>query len=233
MKEELPQQSSHVFALSGLGDAPFSICHPGDPLARENTSFFCEHCGTTLKNRFFVKSADGKVSVVGVDCLKKTGDQGLVEGAKRIKQQIRAEKREQAAFEKRCAQESKEREVLGGFSRDEFIEDLQRQIEELSEAHIDVIEDHPVSAMLVQKGFEAAMLERAKAGENFSKGMRNSLVSLIAKKKSDARKGSKAYKAALPESESLVDNFIAVVRDFEAQIEQLKARIRELRVKIF
>lgn len=68
----------HVFEISGLGKAPFSLSKPDET----NECFFCEHCGTILKNRYFIKSSDGKVSVVGVDCLNKTGDRGLIDSVK-------------------------------------------------------------------------------------------------------------------------------------------------------
>lgn len=103
----------HTFELSGLGKAPFKVVKP---TAKQNLEhgqvFFCEHCGTTIKNRHFIKSADGKLSVVGIDCLKKTGDQGLLDGERRIRKEQRDLARMAAYEESKAKQEAG---VLGTF----------------------------------------------------------------------------------------------------------------------
>jgi hypothetical protein len=109
----------HTFSLSGLGDAPFKLCHPGDEDAKTSTAFFCEHCGTAIKNRYFVKSADGKVSVVGVDCLKKTGDAGLTDGVKRLRRQLRHEAREEQRSQADETRKANDRLHLNGKTREE------------------------------------------------------------------------------------------------------------------
>ena len=80
---ELDTKPQHTFELSGLGKAPFRVVQPKQHASELGGVFWCQHCGTTIIHRHFVQSSDGKVSVVGIDCLKKTGDIGLVDGVKR------------------------------------------------------------------------------------------------------------------------------------------------------
>ena len=75
---------AHAFELAGLGKAPFRVtgvtenvfvAHPGAP-ARAGGC--CDFCGTGIRYEFWIKSSDGKAFKVGCDCVKKTGDKGLV-----------------------------------------------------------------------------------------------------------------------------------------------------------
>lgn len=221
----------HTFTLSGLGEAPFYLCHPNDPKARENTAFFCEHCGTGLKNRFFVKSADGKVSVVGIDCLQKTGDQGLIDAEKRLRRQIRQEEREAKVQANEQARQEADRQKFDGKTREEVIEDLRGEVQDLRDALYERVYDHEASRLLRSGNsspFEKNMIEKAQNGEAFSNGMMNILVEIFAKKKSGSRKNSKAYKAVLPEAETLADAYQDMIQSHVDAIESLKERIRDL-----
>lgn len=220
----------HTFTVSGLGEAPFSLCHPNALEARANTAFYCEHCGTTLKNRFFVKSNDGKVSVVGIDCLSKTGDQGLIDGEKRLRQKLRDEAREARVNAAMAEREAEDRQRFGGKSREEVIATLEAKIEALQSAHMEAVEAHPATDLLSLHGFELAMTHRAYSGESFSKGMLSTLVSIFAKKKSGARKNSKAYKEALPEAQALAGDYQELILKHEKSVEQLRTQIRDLLV---
>ena len=223
---------THTFTLSGLGEAPFSLVHPGDPKAQENQAFFCEHCGTGLKNRFFVKSADGKVSVVGIDCLNKTGDQGLMDGEKRLRRQLRQEERQAKTDAKVAQLEAEDRKKFGGKSREQVIAGLEGEIKDLKDRHYEVIYDHEATQALRfnnTSDFVNNMLQRAFDGESFSKGMMNALVDVLAKKKSGARKNSKAYKAALPDAEALISSLLVAIETHAEKVEALEGKIRDLK----
>jgi hypothetical protein len=67
----------HPFQRSGLGNAPFTytgmsekvyVSHPGAPALPGGT---CDHCGAGIRYVFHIKSADGKSSGVGCDCILK------------------------------------------------------------------------------------------------------------------------------------------------------------------
>jgi hypothetical protein len=62
----------HPFELKGLGCAPFSFDH-----FENGTGVVCRVCGHSLKNVYYVKSADGRLFPVGADCIRKTVDFNL------------------------------------------------------------------------------------------------------------------------------------------------------------
>lgn len=66
----------HLFERAGMGKAPFRcvsyVCRDGS----------CNYCGTPNKYAAIIESADGKRHEVGMDCVQKVGDAGLVRGIK-------------------------------------------------------------------------------------------------------------------------------------------------------
>lgn len=195
------QDSTHQFTLTGLGDAPFTVVAAGHPRARENLSFACEHCGIMLKNRHFVQSACGKVSVVGIDCLSKTGDGGLISGARALQRQERFQAKEEQRMQAQSQREEVERSLCDGLTYDEW---EANQILEMkkheSSAYADVL-NMPLSKHLQSAGdFGKTMIWRASAGESYSPGMKSTIKQILAKKISGKRKNSKEYLAAIPET---------------------------------
>ena len=89
----------HKFEEAGLGKAPFRLvghytkiyqaCHdaPIQPGA------CCDYCGTGIMDVYLIRSADGKEFEVGCECVKKTGDKGLVDTVKRAANKLKAERR--------------------------------------------------------------------------------------------------------------------------------------------
>lgn len=69
-------KGEHLFERAGMGKAPFRcvgyICRDGS----------CNYCGTPNKYAAVVESADGKRHEIGMDCVEKVGDAGLVRGIK-------------------------------------------------------------------------------------------------------------------------------------------------------
>lgn len=102
----------HRFELAGLGKAPFRFagfsvetyqaCH-GAP-TQPGTS--CDYCGTGIMNVCHVESADGKTFKVGIDCIQKVGDAGLIHPAKAAK---KAHKRAKVDEARKLAREARER----------------------------------------------------------------------------------------------------------------------------
>ena len=78
--------TTHAFTESGLGQAPFRF------VGFDEEPDGCRHCGTGIRNRFHIVSADGVHSVVGSTCIEKTGDQGLIDIAKAEKNRRAREK---------------------------------------------------------------------------------------------------------------------------------------------
>ena len=79
----------HVFENAGLGAAPFKFV--GYVEARGSS---CDYCGTSIMGCYLIKSADGRRFKVGCDCVRKTGDVGLIvvvdDAAKKAKRKAKA-----------------------------------------------------------------------------------------------------------------------------------------------
>ena len=78
----------HCFEERGLGQAPFTYLY-----CLEGRSS-CQYCSTSIRYKFFIRSADGKEFFVGSDCVMKTGDLGLISTVKQAKSQLEKAKRE-------------------------------------------------------------------------------------------------------------------------------------------
>ena len=78
----------HCFEQKGLGLAPFTYLY-----CTEGKSS-CQYCSTSIRYKFYIRSADGKEFFVGSDCVMKTGDAGLISTVKKAKSQLDKAKRE-------------------------------------------------------------------------------------------------------------------------------------------
>lgn len=79
----------HTFEQAGLGKAPFIYdgffqgkSHPDEFTSSANCTS-CAYCSTGIVNCFKIKSADDKEFIVGSECVKKTGDKGMIDLIKR------------------------------------------------------------------------------------------------------------------------------------------------------
>lgn len=83
----------HVFESAGLGVAPFRVSQFIEMGGN------CAYCGTKIKLSCVVSDADGKTFVVGSDCVRKTGDKGIVKQLSDAEKRRRAEARKRAWVE--------------------------------------------------------------------------------------------------------------------------------------
>lgn len=220
---------THAFTQSGLGESPFKICSWNNPGALKNGSFFCEHCGRMLKNRFFVKSADGRVSVVGIDCLKKTDDVELFESAKNERKEVKEANKKLVLELKMTEKESRERNALDGFTKSEYIELLMRELtkqKELMENEID--SNDSIDLISGSSPFVDDVLYKCSTCTLPTTPVINVLVDILTKKISGARKNSVKYKAALPGAKKSINEFMVKVKVFEDKKETIELRISEL-----
>ncbi len=74
----------HKFEKAGLGLAPFRVVGneqktfqacPGAPMQVGGS---CDYCGTGIIDTYYIESADGKKFQVGCECVRKTGDKGMM-----------------------------------------------------------------------------------------------------------------------------------------------------------
>lgn len=218
------QQAKHAFERSGLGKAPFRVISEGEALKHSNIGhiFFCEHCGTMIKHRYFVLSADDVVSVVGIDCVNKTGDAGIIAGARHIKRHKRfsdAENERNAITKAKEAEEIKqygktirELKVEASQARDALFASLSEQAENL------IFNNKLLRYLSCQSqrtdDFNQAVLTMVAQLSPLSRGMVRILCDIETKRLSEgARKGSKKFLASREEAVANVEaivNFIDV-----------------------
>jgi hypothetical protein len=129
----------HKFEEAGLGIAPFKVVGiatiPSPALAEQNPDAYnnrlrdipagygcgsCAFCGMPLMNNFLIKSADGHRFSVGCECVRKTGDAGMVDKVKAMKKEAERLKKHENREAKRLALLKAERDRNGGFTDFEF-----------------------------------------------------------------------------------------------------------------
>lgn len=77
----------HAFEIAGLGIAPFAFVGASEnvityPDGTQQAGGSCDYCGTGIRLECHVRSADGKLSKVGCNCIEKVGDNGLLKAYK-------------------------------------------------------------------------------------------------------------------------------------------------------
>ena len=217
----------HTFEQSGLGIAPFKVVSPEKHFLLKHGVLFCEHCGTQIKNRHFIESSNGVVSVVGIDCLKKTGDQGLVDGERRIKRELAAKERMAEEALKTAAREAKERAKYNGRTINEIKENLSSQIIALRSSLRDELDMHAIINDLVRVGFEEDMRVQAYQEQVYSPNQLRVIKEVIARKVSCARKNTKAYKAALVKVSPQVDELQSLLQNFVNATNKIRDEINK------
>lgn len=97
----------HCFEQRGLGKAPFRYVgmvaqemRYGERVVVVNgiecttkPGGTCDYCGTYIVNMFRIESADGKQFKVGCECVKKTGDSGLIKVVSEDKKKLETARR--------------------------------------------------------------------------------------------------------------------------------------------
>ena len=63
----------HCFEQKGLGKAPFKFV-----MISEQNGSHCDYCGTAIRYEYWIDSVDGQRHKVGCECIKRTGDEGLI-----------------------------------------------------------------------------------------------------------------------------------------------------------
>ncbi len=126
VSEEQYKNAEHVWERAGLGKAPFrfegiseergpirladgtQVGAPGQPMG------CCAYCYTGIAECCHIRSADGKRFIVGNECVRKTGDKGLIISMKPALNKARKEARHKAEHDgiKWASDELKRPEVI-------------------------------------------------------------------------------------------------------------------------
>ena len=190
----------HKFTDAGLGKAPFSyigMTENAFPLhgGYSKAGGTCDYCGTGIRWEHHIRSADGKVSRVGCDCIRKIGDGVLMSAADKAekdrKRQERADKRKAEIM----ARLQVERDNNGGLTNYELAEkrrEEERAAELLAKAptiaalapYVDLLADG-------NGGFRDSVADDLRRGELPSG--RGFLIMLDILAKNKGRANSKAY----------------------------------------
>lgn len=95
-----PALDIHPFERAGLGAAPFQFLGVSEkiyvacPGAPEQPAGTCDYCGNGIRYVFHVRSADGRESGVGCDCIRKVDRACLVKEAEKAMAGIERAKRQ-------------------------------------------------------------------------------------------------------------------------------------------
>lgn len=224
----------HPFTTSGLGEAPFNFIGVEEKLyypcknldGSINTSVppvaggVCDHCGTGIRYVYKIKSADGKVSGVGCDCINKTDDAKLVTVAHAEKLKIQREKRREKAAERRetlrLERLQKQRDKNGGLTDYE----LHQKIAEERTAKWNKF----VEKMLPEIKQYIDILEDGRGG------FRDSIASSLSK--CDLPRGNGYFIMLEILAKSLSGSKRVGTKAFEAKYEEVKKHLDEVGEKI-
>jgi len=117
----------HCFEKAGLGLAPFryaGMVHQdiaygervlgsiGGCTLTTKPGSTCDYCGTAITNIFRVESADGRSFKVGCECIKKTGDEGLIRRVQADVTKMERERRQARKLAKAAAEKAYCEDVL-------------------------------------------------------------------------------------------------------------------------
>lgn len=114
----------HLFEKAGLGVAPFRLVGfrqkrycpaPGAPSMPGDS---CDYCGTAIVDCCEILSADGQRFTVGNECVKKTGDAGLIDPLKNAVKVAKAKARNAA---KEAAKQARIAAARNAFQTDEVL----------------------------------------------------------------------------------------------------------------
>ena len=218
----------HLFERSGLGKAPFRYVPPskrGVDWRWDAQIYVCEHCGTMLSKPHTIISSDNKMSIVGIDCLNKVGDAGLVDAAKQeLKRQL-AEARMNELKARSDAAQAAERKANNGKTlaelRTEQLERREALKQKLTSEMIDFTGTNLVFRMLDSSMFGKAMVLHAISLTPFTKGQLSAIIKIRAKHISGARAGSKKYLEHVPIATAQVQELQDKLLSYSSQLEKL------------
>ncbi len=75
----------HKFEESGLGIAPFSV----QDVVSGDQWHSCDYCSTAIKQLCIIRDRNGKTFIVGNECVRHTGDSGLIDTVRRALNELK------------------------------------------------------------------------------------------------------------------------------------------------
>jgi hypothetical protein len=199
----------HEFELAGLGRAPFRF------VALTEKRDGCHYCAHGILWRCHIVSSDGKHFHVGTDCVKKTGDKGLIDTVKAEQNRVRREKAEAKREVARLATLQAERDRNGGLTDYEVSQ--KRQNDKRAVWLAKTAAPRAVLSAFADKlddnkgGFCTDIARQMRAGDIVSGRALHIAKEIVAKQ--SGRKNSKPFEAALAEIESAIEPAFVALED--------------------
>lgn len=182
----------------------------------------CDHCGTGITHHYMVMDADGKRFAVGSSCIEKLGDCDLVSAASKHRREQLAKARQEERIKRfescKAAREAtldEERLLNGGLTNAELESEIRRENEKLRlnqrREVIAVFEEDLAKSGDFGKSIVASFLK----GSIPSGYALKICAEILAKK--HGRKSSKAYLAAFPEKQELIESAVKQLANLNAE----------------
>jgi len=197
----------HEFELAGLGKAPFRF------VALTEKSDGCHFCAHGILWRCHIVSADNKHFHVGTDCVKKTGDKGLIDTVKAEQRRIRREKAQAKREAARLAGQQAQRDKNGGLTDWEFTQKQHADNHKIWLAK--TVAPRAVLSVFADKlddgkgGFATNIAQQLRNGDLVSGRALHIAKEIVAKQ--SGRKNSKAFDAAFDRIGETIDPALAAL----------------------
>jgi hypothetical protein len=105
--------TTHTFTEMGLGRAPFRVLSVED---KGKVAGSCDYCCTGIRYYVWISSADGQRSKVGMDCVERAGEKGLVDVVKRERNRLARERAAARRVAEHAAAMQAQRDRNGGLT---------------------------------------------------------------------------------------------------------------------
>ncbi|CAH7386494.1 conserved hypothetical protein [Vibrio chagasii] len=176
--------------------------------------FACHHCGYPIMHHYMIRDDAGNDFSVGSECIAKLNDTELTTAAKKMKlEKERLARKAKRDEEARIKREAKEAELNAQRERNGGLTDIELKNEQRMERVTELeferrVVAKPVSKLLKQNGsdFCKSIISGFRLGHTPRGRGEELTIEIMAKQMSGARKGSKAYYAALEEAETLYND---------------------------
>lgn len=220
----------HTFELSGLVKTPYSVINGKQQALKKGHPFNCEHCGTTIKKSHFIKSMDGKVFIVGIDCLRKSGDKELLDGINHSKREAKLQEREVKLSTLVAPRNAHERHINHGQTNLDRAVSIENEIEGMIRRFMISLDNNPIVSVLDGFGFSQDMAHQAYLVRPYTAAQLSALKKVYTNKvTNNARIDDAVYKAAEPVCHTEVDTLQASILNCYQELEEMRYQAKKLR----
>lgn len=229
-------KEQHVWEFHGIGVAPFRVkgvaSLPSKSLGEANPDAYraalaglprgfhmgtCEVCGRSITVNFLIVDAQGRRFSVGSSCVNKSGDRGMKDRVRLLKNKRDRERRHAKREADRLERLEAERQANGGLTNYEVEE---KRIKEAKAKR-----DRAMAPIIIELGFVADQLDDCQGGFRTSIANRllkgeiptgrgfDIMIEILAKL--EGRKGSKSYEAEKARLEEFFEGIQTMINSID------------------